>query len=61
MEEVPNLINICTTNPIQVLNLHGLFSKILCVLQMVLLTNLDFDKIDVGTGGTQQRQEVYQE
>ena len=37
MEEAPNLINICPTNPIQVLNLHGFFFED-CVrdLQMVI-------------------------
>ena len=37
MEDVLNLINICPTNPIQVLNLHGFFEDFVCVLQMILL------------------------
>ena len=40
MEEVPNLINICPTNPIQVLNLHEFFEDFVYVLQMILLTKL---------------------
>ena len=57
MAEVPNLINICHTNPIQVLNLHEFFEDFVCVLQMILLTKIK--TIDIGTGAPQQRQEVY--
>ena len=54
MEEVPNLINIGPTNPIQILNQHEDF---VCVLQMILLTKIK--NLDVGTGAPQQRREVY--
>ena len=58
MEEVPNLINICPTNPIQNLNLNDFF-KILCVHSNGSLDKTK--KIDVGTGAPQRRQEVYWE
>ena len=54
MEDVHNLINIGPTNPIQILNQHGIFEDFVCVLQMILLT-----KIKILTGAQQQRQEVY--
>ena len=38
MEEAPNLINICPTNPIQVLNLHEFFKD------FVFPSNHTFDK-----------------
>ena len=56
MEEVPNLINICPTIPIQVLNLHDFFEDFVCVLQMTRLTKI---KKYIGTSAPQQRQEVY--
>ena len=40
MEERPNLINICPTNPIQVLDLHKFFQDFVCVLQMIFLTKM---------------------
>ena len=58
MEEVPNLINIGPTNPIQILNQHGFFEDFVCVLQMILLTQ-NKKNIDVGIGAPQQRQEIY--
>ena len=58
MEEVPNLINICPMNLIQILNLHGFYEDFVCVLQMIPLTKIF--KIDIGTGAPQQQQEVYQ-
>ena len=58
MEEVSNLINIGPTNPIQILNQHEFFFvDFVCVLQMILLTKMK--NLDVGTGASQQRQEVY--
>ena len=54
MEDVPNLINICATNPIKVLNLHEFFEDFVCALEMIVWT-----KNDVGTGAPQQRREVY--
>ena len=48
MEEVINLINICPTNPIQILNQHGIFEDFVCVLQMILLRKIK--NLDVGTG-----------
>ena len=57
MEDVPNLINIGHTNPIQILNQHEIFEDFLCVLQMILLTKIK--NLDVGIGAQQQRQEVY--
>ena len=58
MEDVPNLINIGPTNPIQILNQHEIFWRF-CVCP----SNDTFDKIFknhlVGTGAQQQRQEVY--
>ena len=36
MEDVANLINICHTNPIQVLNLHRFFEDFVCVLHIIL-------------------------
>ena len=38
MEEVPNLINICPTNPIQILNQHSFFEDFVWVLQIILPT-----------------------
>ena len=59
MKEVPNLINICPTNAIQILNIHGFFfGDFMCVLQIALLTEIKKKKIDVGTGGPQQRLDV---
>ena len=43
-------------NMIQILNQHEFF-KILCVLQIILLTKIK--SLDVGTGASQQKQEVY--
>ena len=57
MEEVPNLINIGPTNPIQILNRHDFFEDFVCVLRMMLLTKIK--NLDVGTGTPQQRREVY--
>ena len=57
MEDVHNLINIGPTNPIQILNQHGIFEDFLCVIQMILLTKIK--NIEVCTGAQQQRQEVY--
>ena len=57
MEGVPNLINICPTNPIRILNQHDFWRYCVCP------PNDTFDKIkniDVGTGALQQRQEVYE-
>ena len=51
MEEVPNLINIGPTNPIQILNRHEFFGEYVCVVQIKYL--------DVVTGTPQQRQKVY--
>ena len=56
MEEVPNLISIGPTNPIQILNQHEFFEDFVCVLQMILLTKTK--NLDVGIGAPQQRQEV---
>ena len=36
MEEVPNLINIGPTNPIQILNQHDFFFNFVYVLQMIV-------------------------
>ena len=57
MADVPNLINIGPTNPIQILDQHEFFEDFVCVLQMILLTKIK--NLDVGTGAQQQRQEVY--
>ena len=57
MENVHNLIKIGATNPIQILNKHGIFWKF-CMCS----SNDTFDKkyIYVGTGSAQQqRNEVY--
>ena len=60
-EDVPNLINMCPTNPIQVLKLQGFVRRFYIFYYRWL--NDTFDKnikqIDVGTGVPQQRQEVY--
>ena len=32
MKDIPNLIYICPTNPIKVLNLHEIFEEFVCVL-----------------------------
>ena len=56
MEEGLNLINICPTKPIQVLNLQWFLDAFVRVLQMMPLTKEK--KIDVGTGAPHQRQEV---
>ena len=57
IEDVHNLINICPTNPIQILNQHEIFWR------FCMCNSIDtFDKnkkIEVGTGAQQQRQEVY--
>ena len=37
MKEVPNLINIGPTNPIQILNQHEIFEDFVCVHLMILL------------------------
>ena len=59
MEEVPNLINICSTNLIQVLT-HMDFLKDLCVsFKWYFWQNKK--KIKVGTEDPQLRQEVYWE
>ena len=54
MEKVPNLINICPTNPIQVLNKHDF-----CVYASNDASGNKIKKIDVGTGAPHQRQDVY--
>ena len=51
MEEVPNLINIGPTNPIQILNQHDFLN------QMILSTKIK--NLDVYTGAPQRKQEVY--
>ena len=51
MEEVLNLINICPTKPIEILNQHDFLKDFLCVLQMILLTNIN--NLDVSTGDPQ--------
>ena len=57
MEDVHNLINFGSTNPIQILNQHEFFFEdFVCVLQMILLTKIK--NLEVGTGAQQQRQEV---
>ena len=56
MEEVPDLINIGHTNPIQILNQHE-FLKFLCPSNDTF--NKNKKNIDVGAGVPQQRQEVY--
>ena len=48
MEEVPNIINLVPTNPIQILNQYELFDYFVCVLQMILLTKIEI--FDVITG-----------
>ena len=59
MEEVPNLINICHRDSIQILNKHEWLFWIFCACP----SNDTFDKNkknpDVGTGAPQLRQEVY--
>ena len=41
MKDVSNLINICPTNPIQVLNLHGIFSRLcLCPANNIFDINI---------------------
>ena len=58
MGEVAKWINICRSNPIQILNLREFF-----VGFYVCSSNDTFEKkykkSDVGTGAPQQRQEVY--
>ena len=56
MEEVPNLISISPTNPIQILNKHEFFEDFVCVHQMIFLTKTK--NLDVGPGAPQQRKEV---
>ena len=51
MEEVPNLINIGPTSPIQILNQNIFFKDFVCVRQMILLTKIK--NLDVGTGAPQ--------
>ena len=51
MEEVLNSINICPTNPIQILNQHDFFEDFVCVIQMILLIKIT--NLDVGTGAPQ--------
>ena len=58
MEDFPNWINICPTNPIQFLKLRGFFEDFVCVLQMILLTKI-LKNTDVSTVVPQQIQEVY--
>ena len=56
MEEVPNLINIAPTNPIQILDQHIFWRFCMGPSN----DNFNTKKIlDVGTGAPQQRQEVY--
>ena len=57
MEEVPNLINISPTHPIQILDQHDFFEDFAYVLQMILWTKIK--NLDDDTGAPQQRQEVY--
>ena len=57
MEEVPNLINISPTHPIQILDQHDCFEDFAYVLQMILWTKIK--NLDDDTGAPQQRQEVY--
>ena len=57
MEEVPNLINIGPTYPIQILDQHDFFEDFACVFQMILWTKIQ--NLDDGTRAPQQRQEVY--
>ena len=57
MEEVPTVIDIHLTNPIQALNLHESF-WILCV-SFKLYFFKKKKRIDVVTEAQQQRQEVY--
>ena len=40
MEDVLNLINICPTDPIQILNQHDFFYDFVCFLQVILLTKI---------------------
>ena len=57
MEEVPSLLNISPTKPIQILNQHECFWRFCIVLQMILLAKIT--DLDVGTGAPQQGKEVY--
>ena len=57
MEDVPNLINIGSTNPIQILNQHEIFWRFCLCPSNDTLTKAK--NLDVGTGAQQQRQEVY--
>ena len=56
MEDVHNLLNIGPTNPIYILNQHEILGDFVCVLQMILMTNIK--NLDVGNGAQQQKQEV---
>ena len=56
LEDISNLIDICRTNPIQVLNMHGFLCRFwLCPSNDILKSN---EKIAVGTRTPFQRQEV---
>ena len=57
MEDVPNLINIGPTNPIQILNQHE-FSWRFCMRPSNDTLDKNKKKCDVSTGAQQQRQEV---
>ena len=54
MEDVPNLINIGPTNPIQILNQHKIFWRF-CICPSYDTFD-KFKNLDVGTGALQQRQ-----
>ena len=56
MEEVLNLINICPTNPIQILNKHDFFQDVCVSFKWYFWCKKN---VDVGIGAPQQRQEVY--
>ena len=48
MEEVPNLLNICPSNPIQSLNLHEVFEDFVCALQMIVWTKIKKSMLVLG-------------